>query len=88
MSLGLHATSSLCSGGPGRGASGQLIRQVHRSLLALFGSMSPALASGTDMPEGAGGERVAAAIPGDADPLCCLWAWCPADWPVLLGLTP
>ena len=88
MSLGLHATSSLWSGGPGRGARGQLVRGVHRSLLALFGSMFPAFASGTDIPEGAGGERAAAAIPGDADPLRCLWAWCPADWPALLGLTP
>ena len=85
MSLGLHATSSLPSGG---GARGQLIRRVHQSLLALFGSMPPALASGTDMSEGAGGERAATANPGDADPLCCLWACCPADWPALLGLTP
>ena len=45
--------------------------RVHWSLLALFGSM---LASGSDIPERAGGERAAAAIPGDADPLCCLWA--------------
>ena len=72
MSLGLHATSSLCTGGPGRGARGQLIRRVHRSLLTLFCSMPPALARGTDIPEWAGGERPAAAIPGDADPLLSL----------------
>ena len=47
-----------------------------------------ALACGTDMPKGAGGEGATATIPGDADPLHCLWPRGPANLPTLPRLTP